>query len=34
MARIVTSRPVTPAFEEVQRNPRGRSAHLRCIERL
>jgi len=32
--RIVTKRPVTPAPEEVARNPRARSAKLRAIERF
>ncbi len=32
--RIVTRRPVSPSPEEVQRNPRSRSAHLRAAERV
>ena len=32
--RIVTKRPLSPAEEEVERNPRARSAKLRAIERL
>jgi 16S rRNA (cytosine1402-N4)-methyltransferase len=32
--RIVTKRPLTPADEEVARNPRARSAKLRAIERF
>lgn len=31
--RIVTKKPVRPSREEVLRNPRARSAKLRCIER-
>ncbi len=32
--RILTKKPVTPSPEEVQRNPRARSAKLRAAERL
>jgi 16S rRNA (cytosine1402-N4)-methyltransferase len=32
--RIVTKRPLSPAGEEVERNPRARSAKLRAIERF
>jgi 16S rRNA (cytosine1402-N4)-methyltransferase len=32
--RIVTKRPLTPAADEVARNPRARSAKLRAIERF
>jgi len=32
--RVVTKRPLTPANEEVERNPRARSAKLRAIERF
>jgi 16S rRNA (cytosine1402-N4)-methyltransferase len=32
--RVVTKRPLTPADEEVARNPRARSAKLRAIERF
>jgi 16S rRNA (cytosine1402-N4)-methyltransferase len=32
--RVVTRRPVSPSSEEVQRNPRSRSARLRAAERI
>ena len=32
--RIVTKRPITPSEEEQMRNPRCRSAKLRCAERM
>jgi 16S rRNA (cytosine1402-N4)-methyltransferase len=32
--RILTKRPLTPSDEEVERNPRARSAKLRAAERL
>ncbi len=32
--RRVTRRPITPSPEELARNPRSRSAHLRIVERL
>jgi 16S rRNA (cytosine1402-N4)-methyltransferase len=32
--RVVTKRPLTPADDEVARNPRARSAKLRAIERF
>jgi 16S rRNA (cytosine1402-N4)-methyltransferase len=32
--RIVTKRPMTPSEEERRRNPRSRSAKLRCAERV
>jgi 16S rRNA (cytosine1402-N4)-methyltransferase len=32
--RIVTKRPITPSEEERMRNPRCRSAKLRCAERM
>ena len=32
--RILTKKPVTPLEEERQRNPRSRSAKLRCAERI
>lgn len=34
VARVVTSKAVVPADDEVARNPRSRSARLRAIERL
>jgi len=30
----VTRSPLTPSTDEVKRNPRARSAKLRCIEKL
>ncbi len=32
--KIITKRPISASQEEVQRNPRSRSAHLRVAERL
>jgi 16S rRNA (cytosine1402-N4)-methyltransferase len=32
--RILTKKPVTPSEEEQRRNPRSRSAKLRCAERV
>ena len=32
--RILTKKPVTPSEEEKKRNPRSRSAKLRCAERI
>jgi 16S rRNA (cytosine1402-N4)-methyltransferase len=32
--RILTKKPVTPSEEERKRNPRSRSAKLRCAERI
>lgn len=32
--RVLTKRPITPSEEERRRNPRSRSAKLRCAERL
>ncbi len=34
MMRVVTKRPITPSEEERRRNPRSRSAKLRCAERV
>jgi 16S rRNA (cytosine1402-N4)-methyltransferase len=31
---ILTKKPVTPSEEEQRRNPRSRSAKLRCAERV
>ncbi len=33
-AELVTKKPLSPDPEEVEKNPRGRSAKLRCIERI
>jgi 16S rRNA (cytosine1402-N4)-methyltransferase len=32
--RVLTKRPVVPSDEERKRNPRSRSAKLRCAERI
>jgi 16S rRNA (cytosine1402-N4)-methyltransferase len=32
--KILTPRPVTPASDELTRNPRSRSSKLRVVERL
>jgi 16S rRNA (cytosine1402-N4)-methyltransferase len=32
--RVLTQKPVTPSEEEERRNPRSRSAKLRCAERI
>ena len=33
-AKILTSKPVTPTEQEIQRNPRSRSGKLRAIEKI
>ena len=33
-ARVLTRKPIVPADDEVDRNPRARSAKLRAAERL
>lgn len=32
--RLITKKPITPSSEEVRRNPRSRSAHLRVAEHI
>lgn len=32
--RIITKKPLTPAKEEIERNPRARSAKLRAVEKI
>ena len=32
--RVLTKKPITPSEEELRRNPRSRSAKLRCAERI
>jgi len=32
--RVLTKKPVTPSEEERKKNPRSRSAKLRCAERI
>ncbi len=34
VVRVITKKPVTPSEEERKRNPRSRSAKLRCAERV
>jgi 16S rRNA (cytosine1402-N4)-methyltransferase len=34
VAKVITSKPVTATDEEIDRNPRARSAKLRAIEVL
>ena len=34
LVRVVTRKPVSPTAEEVETNPRSRSARLRCVEKL
>ena len=34
LAKIITPKPMVPDDEELQSNPRSRSAKLRCVERL
>jgi 16S rRNA (cytosine1402-N4)-methyltransferase len=34
LMRAITKKPITPSEEEKQRNPRSRSAKLRCAERV
>ncbi|MBI2622080.1 16S rRNA (cytosine(1402)-N(4))-methyltransferase [Candidatus Microgenomates bacterium] len=34
LARILTDKPVTPDFSEIESNPRARSAKMRVLEKL
>jgi 16S rRNA (cytosine1402-N4)-methyltransferase len=34
MIEVKTKRPITPSDEEIERNPRARSAKLRVAEKL
>jgi 16S rRNA (cytosine1402-N4)-methyltransferase len=34
LVRVITKKPLVPAEDEVQRNPRARSAKLRVAERM
>jgi 16S rRNA (cytosine1402-N4)-methyltransferase len=34
VVRVITKKPVTPSEEERKKNPRSRSAKLRCAERV
>jgi 16S rRNA (cytosine1402-N4)-methyltransferase len=34
LVKVLTRKPLTPAEDEVQRNPRARSAKLRVAERM
>lgn len=34
IAKVLNSRPIVPSPEEIENNPRSRSAKLRCLEKL
>jgi len=34
LVSLITSRPITPEPEEIQLNPRARSAKMRCVEKI
>jgi 16S rRNA (cytosine1402-N4)-methyltransferase len=34
LAKIITEKPITPSGEEITKNPRARSAKLRCLEKI
>src|SRR3989344_358747 len=34
VARLLTKKPIVPSYEEIQRNPRARSAKMRILEKI